>query len=193
MERVRRPIAFLTLTALGGFLAGSAVPELFRMGTGDYVSLLGVYSLQKYENTAVDAVRLLPYIVSVRIPVLLFLWMSCYTTAGFLFHLGYVWWLGASSGMLLAVFMLKEGFDGILLFGCCLLPQWILYGTMWRLELGVLLRKMKGSGYLSGGVTSIYRSELGELASIIALCLAGCAAEAFLGIWTLRLYQQLFA
>lgn len=192
MENVRRQTVLLIFTVLGGFFAGTAVPEFFRMGTGDYASLLSVYSLRKYEHTAVEAVRLFSYIISVRMPVLLFLWMSCYTTAGFLFHLAYAWWLGASAGMLLAVFMLKEGFGGILLFGCCLFPQWILYASMWRMELSVLFRKMRSTGYLAGGVSSIYKAELTELASLTALCLAGCAAEAFLGIWTLRLFGQLF-
>lgn len=192
MENARRQTALIIFTVLCGFLAGTAIPELFRMGTGDYASLLSVYSLRKYEHTTVEAVRLFSYIVSVRLPVLLFLWMSSYTTAGLLFHLVYAWWLGASAGMLLAVFMLKEGFGGIMLFGCCLLPQWILYASMWRRELSVLFRKMRSTGYLTGSVSSIYKAELVELASLVALCLAGCAAEAFLGIWTLRLFGQLF-
>lgn len=192
MENTRRQTALIIFTVLGGFLAGTAVPELFRMGTGDYASLLSIYSLRKYEYTTVEAVRLLSYIISVRLPVLLFLWMSCYTTAGLLFHLVYAWWLAASAGMLLAVFMLKEGFGGIMLFACCLFPQWILYASMWRRELSVLFRKMSSMGYAAGSVSSIYKTELLELASLAALCLAGCAAEAFLGIWTLRLFGQLF-
>lgn len=79
-----------------------------------------------------------------------------------------------------------------MLFGCCLLPQWILYASMWRRELSVLFRKMRSTGYLTESVSSIYKAELVELASLVALCLAGCAAEAFLGIWTLRLFGQLF-
>ena len=58
MENARRQTALIIFTVLGGFLAGTAVPELFRMGTGDYASLFSVYSLRKYEHTTVEAVRL---------------------------------------------------------------------------------------------------------------------------------------
>ncbi|WP_283680940.1 hypothetical protein [Parablautia sp. Marseille-Q6255] len=211
MEAERRRITLLIFTALAGLLAGSAIPELFRMGTGDYSGLLSLYSLGKYEATEVAAARLFPYIVSVRVPVLLFLWMSCYTPAGFLFHLGYIWWLSASAGMLLSVFLIRDGYEGLLLFGCCLFPQWIIYASMWRRELQVLLRHFdqRGGGSrpwaslpasaaesYSGKILTVMqgsvRRELSEFFVLLGNCFLGCAAEAFLGIWTLKIYLGLF-
>lgn len=183
----------LVTVLLSGFLAGTALPELFRMGTGDYAGFMSLYSFRKYgESAAAPAARLLPYIVSGRIQTLLFLWMSSYTAAGLLFHLVYAWWLAASAGMLLALFLLRGGYEGILLFLCCLFPQWLLYGSVWQREFHALFRRRRYSGAgNAAGMLSERRRDLRELAGMAGLCLLGCCAEAFLGMWTLRVFLQL--
>lgn len=186
----------VTLILLLGFLTGTALPELLRMGSGTYAGFLSIYGFQKYEARALSAVNLLPYIASVRLRTLLFLWMSSYTAAGLLFHLAYAWWLAASAGMLLALFMLRDGYEGILLFFCCLFPQWLLYGAMWQKEAGFLLRQWRrsGSGLTDGGGRmSMYRKDLADLSGMAGLCLLGCGAEAFLGTWTLKIFLKFFS
>lgn len=184
------------LILLTGFLAGTALPELLRMGTGTYAGFLSLYSLQKYEESTVSAAAIVPYIAAERMKTLLFLWMSSYTAAGLPFHLVYAWWLAASAGMLLAIFMLRDGYAGILLFFCCLFPQWLLYGAMWERELQFLVRQWRrNSAWPAGsgrGMAGLYRGDLTELAKMSGLCLLGCGAEAFLGTWTLQIFLQYF-
>lgn len=188
--------ATVILLLLAGFLAGTALPEFLRMGTGSYAGFLSLYGLQKYKERAVSAVNVLPYIAAGRLRTLLFLWMSSYTAAGLLFHLVYAWWLAASAGMLLSVFMLRNGYEGILLFFCCLFPQWLLYGAMWQREIGFLLTQWRRGSFTpvdGRGRISAYRKDLADLAGMVGLCLLGCSAEAFLGNWTLRIFLQYFA
>lgn len=193
MVNLRQKMAIAVLVVLSGFLAGTLIPELFRMGTGDYAGLLSLYSLGKYESIHVSPKQVLPYIVSVRMKTMIFLWMSCYTPAGMLFHLGYACWLASSAGLLLSLFMLRDGYGGILLFFCCIFPQWLLYLSMWKQELLFLFRRSGRTGLPSPGTAAPSpKSEIAGLGKMAALCLAGCAAEAFLGTWTLKIFLQIF-
>lgn len=212
MKKIRRETVFALIILLSGFWLGTFLPELFRMGTGTYASLLSVYSLEKFESTAVSPEKILPYITGIRLRTLLFLWMSCYTSVGPLFHLAYAWWLAASAGMLLSLFMLREGAAGVLLFFCCLFPQWLLYASMWKQELRFLFRmRYPGRAELAEAVisrtelserelyqtsrcavTAIRKSEFLVLAKLAAFCIAGCMAEAFFGSWSIKIFLQIF-
>lgn len=190
MGRKYRMEIAAALVLLSGFLAGTLVPELFRMGTGAYAGYLSMYGFQRYETTAVSPARLLPYLLSLRMRTLLFLWMSGYTAAGLLFHLLYAWWLAASAGMLLALFLLRGGYSGILLFVCSLFPQWILYAAMWKREALSLWRRRMGTQPDAAALAR--RRDLKELGGMAGLCALGCAAEAFLGMWLLKIFLQYF-
>ncbi|MDO4323840.1 MAG: hypothetical protein Q4C61_15090 [Lachnospiraceae bacterium] len=193
MGSLRQKTAIAVFVVLSGFLAGTLIPELFRMGTGAYAGLLSLYSLEKYKSIAVSSEKIFPYIVSVRLKTLLFLWMSCYTSAGLLFHLGYAWWLASSAGLILSLFVLRDGYSGVLLFFCCIFPQWILYASMWKQELLFLARRnYRGLQLQQGLAVSSRRDEIAGLARMTALCVVGCAVEAFFGIWTLKIFLQLF-
>lgn len=194
MNRKRRGWILFSFILLTGFLAGTAAPDLFRMGTGDYAGLVSRYGFQKYQGSTIPEGNVLPYILSVRLKTLLFLWMSSFTAAGLLFHLAYVWWLAASAGLLVSLFVLRDGYDGFILFACCLLPQWILYAAMWKYEGAILLRRMRRqSGVEPGSTGKLYRSELLELGKMAGLCIMGCIMEAFLGRWTLKIFLKIFS
>lgn len=187
-----RQIAVL-LFLLTGFFAGTAIPELLSMGTGDYTGFFSLYSFRKYENMQVHSLDLFWYIARLRVWTLLFLWMSTYTGAGILFHMAYAGWQAVSAGMLLALFTLRDGYEGLLLLACCLFPQWILYASMWKKETEILLERNQKTVSLPGRrVSMICRSDLAELSSLLLLCLGGCACEAFLGTWTLKIFLQIF-
>ncbi|MCD7766314.1 MAG: hypothetical protein LUH53_07365 [Lachnospiraceae bacterium] len=187
-----RKILASLLFLSSGILLGCAFPKLFSMDSGTYASLASRYSLGVYERASRDCRDLFFYVVSVRLPVLLFLWMSGFTTAGWFFHLGYAWWLAASGTMLTALFGLRNGVHGILLFGCCVFPQWILYGMMWKQEMGIWLKREPDFREpVVSGVKSIRRQDIAEIFRLVVLCLLGCACEAFLGTWTLDLYLRL--
>ncbi len=181
-------LLFLSL----GILSGCAMPKLLSMDSGAYASLASRYGFRVYESISRDSRELFFYVVSVRMPVLLFLWMSSFTSVGRLFHLGYAWWLAASGAMLLSLFGLRSGARGLLLFGCCIFPQWILYGAMWKQEMAAWLKRERESTEPAGtSVKGIRRQDIAQLLRLTALCLLGCACEAFFGTWTLDLYLSL--
>lgn len=182
----RRKLIFLGIL-LAGFLTGSILPELLYMGSGTYAGFFSLYSLHKFEGMAVDAGELFPYILNVRLKTLLFLWMSSFTAAGFLFHGIYAWWLAAAAGVLLSLFTLRDGQEGLLLFFCCLFPQWILYAAMWKREFMFLVRGTKEGENRS----FFYRKELAGLGIMCGYCILGSLAEAFLGIWTMKIFLRI--
>ncbi|MCD8015175.1 MAG: hypothetical protein LUG99_18775 [Lachnospiraceae bacterium] len=201
-----RMIPILLVPALG-LLTGSALPKLLDMGSGSYAGLASEYAFQVYKNTETDGWDLFFYVASVRLRTLLLLWMSSFSTLGMLFHLGYAWWIAASGAMLLSLFGRQNGFWGIVLFGCCIFPQWMLYGILWKREVGFWMRRTPAAPGEDSGFEAILeperfakahcpiwklqRRDLTEFGSLALLCLSGCACEAFLGTWTLRLYLQL--
>ncbi len=186
--------AAAVLFVLSGLLAGTALPELLRMGDGSYAGFTSLYSLQKYENAVIQFSNIFPYILSLRLRTLLFLWMSCFTVAGLLFHLAYFWWLAASAGMLISLFSLRSGWNGVILFACSLLPQWILYAAMWRRELSVLFWQSGMHYYTPEGKPALLMKgkQLNELAQMTGLCVLGCACEALLGTQLLKFFFEIF-
>ena len=178
MDKRQRWYLLLFFILLCGFFAGSALPEVLHMGTGTYAGFFSMYSLQKYRQTEMSPWRLFVYVLAVRIRPLLFLWMSAYTAAGLLFHALYFAWISMAAGMLLALFVLKEGYEGMLLFCCCLLPQWIMYVTMWKMELKMLLERKNGK-------------DLSRLGKRCGLCAVGAAVEAFTGTWIIKIFLQI--
>lgn len=187
MKEQQRSRILILFVLVSGFLAGSALPELFHMGTGTYAGFFSLYGLQKYQEAQVELQPIFAYIFKVRLLPLLFLWMSSFTTAGLLFHLMYIWWLASAAGMLLALFILRNGQNGLLLFGCCLFPQWILYIAMWKQEVLFLLRKQ-----YKWNETSVpdhfLNNDLLNLLKMLLYCGIGAAVETFLGIWTIKIF-----
>lgn len=192
MSRLDRRILPVLLFLATGVLLGSALPELLGMGDGSYAGLSGIYSFRVYENSSSNPLDLFCYVASGRMRTLLLLWMSSFTSVGIIFHLGYAWWVISSGAMLLSLFGLRNGFQGIVLFGCCVLPQWILYAALWKREAVAWMRRNREQPVLTTGrIQKINGKDLQELVGLTVLCLVGCACEAFLGTWTLRLYLQL--
>lgn len=167
---------------MAAFLLGLAVPELIHMGSGTYSGFCSIYSFSLFERMEIHSWDLFFYILKIRTLTLLFLWMSTYTAAGVIFHIIYIIWLAVSAGMLLALFALRDGYEGLALLACCLLPQWIMYAALIKQESAVLVRRKKER--ISG------RKDLAELTNMMFLCGMGCACEAFLGTWTLKIFLQ---
>jgi hypothetical protein len=218
MTETHRSAALAAFVLLFGFFFGTALPWLLHMGTGSYASLASAYSLQSYQEHTVTPQTLLPYLLSCRLRPFLFLWMSSFTAAGLLFHLAYGWYLAASAGLLLSLFVLRAGGEGLLWFACCIFPQWILYGAVGKQEADFLLhcrrrrsviqvpvqKLMDGevpelTGYeLAAGETVGERvrfreSDLWKLGRMVGLCMVGCFLEAYLGTWTIKIFLKFFS
>lgn len=184
----RHQILFILLLS-SGFLAGSALPELLHMGNGTYAGFLSLYSLQKYQTVQAGFRTVFSYVLSARLQPLVFLWMSSFTAAGLLFHAVYIWWLMAAAGMLLALFVLKGGPEGVLQLGCCLFPQWILYSSMWKREGLFLIRQQRKRR--QGCMVSaehFWQSDLLELMKLASYGVLGAVIETFLGKWTVHIF-----
>lgn len=171
------------------------MPELIRMGSGSYAGFFSMYSFQIYEQTQLRVWDLFVYIARNRMLTVLFLWMSTYTAAGILFHVLYALWLSVSGGMLLALFTLKNGKEGLVLLACCLLPQWILYLCVIRQEAKLLFRRSGLDREMAEQVTrsiKLRKRDLAELGELLFFCVLGCGCEAFLGTWTLKIFLEFF-
>ena len=185
MKRLTHRQLAAVILVMSGLLAGTALPELMRMGDGSYTGFASMYALQKYEIADVQYGEVFSYILSIRTLTLLFLWMSRFTPAGYFLHMIFFWWLAVAAGMLLALFALKDGWHGLILFGCSLLPQWILYIIMWKRELTFLF-EWQGNRMLSG------RRVLLNLGGMLGLCCIGCVCEAFLGMRLIKFFLEIF-
>ncbi len=193
MKREQTERILLGTAVCAGFLAGSMLPEILKMGSGTYAGLLSQYSLSRYLGIQPDSLALFMEIFQKRGGFFFFLWMSSYTAAGLIFHGISLFLQASAAGVLLGVFLLKQGYEGALLFFCCLMPQWVLYLGVWREELSFLFRKRyRGLQALPDGVSVLGRQDLKTLGRIGVLCALGCLAESFLGIWTMKLFLQFF-
>ncbi|MCD7885249.1 MAG: hypothetical protein LUI87_16340 [Lachnospiraceae bacterium] len=200
MSRLNRTMIPVMLFLASAFLFGSALPGLLDMGSGRYASLASLYGFQIYENSSIEFRNLFFYITSVRLRTLLILWLSSFTAIGLLFHLGYGWWLTASGAMLLSLFGMRDGMEGVLHFGFCIFPQWIFYSILWKKEIVFWLRRQeqwkgqpenRGFYQRKGAFMPVLAANLSEMLSLGAICILGCACEAFLGTWMLQLYLRL--
>ena len=218
MEKERRILISFGAAALLGLLAGVAAPKLFHMGDGSYAGFFSLYSFGKFEQLPdSDFTQLFWYLLVKRLRLICFLWMSSYTPFGFFTHLILLFWIFFAGGMLLSLFLLREGTNGILLFLCCLLPQWILYILAFRGELRLYfstygMERKWDYGVISGRegepraespaeydramrASDFEKSLSGwmrrELLSMLMLCTVGCGMEAFIGLRLLQVIPGL--
>ena len=218
MEKERRILISFGAAALLGLLAGVAAPKLFHMGDGSYAGFFSLYSFGKFAQLPdSDFTQLFWYLLVKRLRLICFLWMSSYTPIGFFAHLLLFFWIFFAGGMLLSLFLLREGTNGILLFLCCLLPQWILYVLAFRGELRLYfstygMERKWDYGVISGRegepraespaeydremLESDFEKSLSgwmrrELLSMLMLCTVGCGMEAFIGLRLLQVIPGL--
>ncbi len=161
------------------------------MGTGSYAGLVSIYGLKEFETKKLDVLSLFPFVSAVRLRTVLFLWMSCYTPFGFFAHTAYLLWVSLSAGILLSVFVLRQGYAGVLLFFCCLFPQWLFYLSAFLRELRFLEKKVRPEGNaapLFG--RSMRRDDLKELICMLLMTAAGAAAEVCAGLKVFQIFLQ---
>ena len=175
-----------------GAVVGIMFPELFRMCEGTYAGAFGFYGRKKLQEMSPDLWSILGYLLVCRLRLLLFLWMSCYTPAGLWLHLLFSMWLGCSGGMLLALFALRQGIQGVGLFFCCMVPQWIFYVLQWKKELQIFLAHYLPGETYTGNIVLPYprRKERMAWITMVLYCISGCAAETFVGLWSIKIFMK---
>lgn len=182
----------LIAALLFGTLAGVALPEVFRMREGTYAGFFSLYGMKKMQEIQPMLWPIFGYLLSSRLRTLFFLWMSSYTPLGLWLHLLFAGWVGCSGGMLLSLFALRQGTQGIGLFFCCTLPQWIFYGLQWKKELQLFLSRILPREVFATDVFlhSNRRARLDWIAMVL-YCVSGCAAETFLGLWSVKIFMKI--
>ena len=175
--------AAVAVMIIFGFFCGTAIPELFHMDQGTYAGLLSRYGLQSFAGGSLEPTELFRFVWQNRILGLTLLWMSWYTPVGLIMHLLFLFWLCLSFGILLSIFLLRQGPEGILLLACCILPQWIIYGSVLRQEFSFLAGKKSRT-------TEMYQSDLRIYGRMLLECLAGCLLETWFGLYIFQLFLQ---
>ena len=177
--------------AAAGFFLGILIPELIRTGGGSYAGLVSMYGLREFGMKRLDILSLLPYVAGVRLRTILFLWMSCYTPPGLFLHMAYLFWISLLSGILLSVFVLRQGYMGFLLFLCCLLPQWLLYLSALARELKFLGKKRRLLHRADSlPVRTMRLADWKELTGMLLLMAAGSVVEAGIGLKVFQIFLQ---
>lgn len=173
-----------------GFFCGVSIPEIFHMNQGSYAGLLSVYGLQGFEHSRPEPVALFYYVFRSRSAGLILLWMSCYTPIGTALHVLCLLWLSASFGILASVFLLRQGYQGILLLLCCILPQWVIYLSVLRQEFSFLIEKSRRSGSGSIVESNVGGRDLQGLGKMLLACLTGCILETWFGLYIFQLFLR---
>lgn len=175
MRKINRRIVLFWFLLLMGFLAGIVLPEIIKMNSGTYSGFFSMYSIQRFQQQEIQMREVFLYILSFRMELLLFLWLSSFTKIGIWLHAGVGAWTLCTAGMLLRLFFMKEGVHGIFMFVCCLMPQWLLYGILWKRELQICMSEKK--------MYDAYRGRLWlTFLNLTGLCLGGCLCEAWIGM-----------
>ena len=182
----------LAVALLFGILTCVAFPELFRMRDGTYAGFFSLYGMKKVQEMEIMLWPIFSYLLSSRLRTLLFLWMGSYTPVGLWLHLLFAAWLGCSGGMLLSLFALRQGTQGIGLFFCCTLPQWIFYGLQWKKELQLFLsHTMTREVFTVEALSYPPRRAHIDWIAMVLYCVSGCAAETFLGLWSVKIFLKI--
>lgn len=182
----------LASALLFGILTGVTLPELFRMREGTYAGFFSLYGMKKIQESEIMLWPIFGYLLSSRMRTLLFLWMSSYTPVGLWLHLIFAAWLGCSGGMLVSLFALRQGVQGIGLFFCCTLPQWIFYGLQWKKELQLFLtHNLLREIVTADGFPYPGRRARIDWIAMVLYCVSGCAAETFLGLWSVKIFLKI--
>ena len=188
---VRRLPVLITAAAAAGFFAGILLPELIRMGGGSYAGLISLYGLGEFREKRLDLPARFPYVAGVRLRAFLFLRISCYAPFGLFVHMAYLFWICLSAGILLSVFVLRQGGSGVLLFLCCMFPQWLFYLSALAREIKFLEEKRRMSyGACQPDSPKLKKEDRKNLAGMLFLAAAGTAAEVCVGLRVFQIFLQ---
>ena len=76
--------------------------------------------------------------------------------------------------------------------GSCTLPQWIFYGLQWKKELQLFLsHTMTREVFTVEALSYPPRRAHIDWIAMVLYCVSGCAAETFLGLWSVKIFLQI--
>lgn len=188
---MRRLPVLIAAAAAAGFFTGILIPELMRMGGGSYAGLVSIYGMREFQEEKLDVLSLFPYVAGARLRMFLILRISCYAPFGLFLHMAYFFWICLSAGILLSVFVLRQGGSGVLLFLCCMFPQWLLYLSAFAREITFLEeRKRLSYGACQPASPKMRREDRKNLAGLLLLTAAGIVVETCVGLKVFQIFLQ---
>lgn len=124
MQKEKTSWLFVFMT---GFVIGVLLINFWDKAENVEEGLVSLYTLERLKYFEIDNGKLFWYVLEERLKVLFLLALLSTTILGIATVYCYMAWLGLSLGALLATMTLRFGMKGILLFGACAFPQYVLY------------------------------------------------------------------
>lgn len=181
----------LLILFCAGIIGGLLFPRWLNLGTLPDLGIVDLESIQKYSALKVGNLEILKSAAKSRLTLMLLLYFSVYTAAGFWMLAGTSLIFGASLGFMAALSVIQMGWLGILFLGCTLMPQWIFYGLAGSRIADFMKRRRERTALCSGNPVQPHSWKIFlEFLVITAIVGAGIGAEVCLNPLLLRLFLK---
>lgn len=176
-----------------GLIGGMLFPRWLNLPGGAEAGLLDLTFFERFPVLETGRGALLQTVLKNRITVLLLLYFSAYTAAGFWILVGTVLIFGASFGFLSALCVLKLGYWGLLFLACGLLPQWVLYVLAGGQIADFTARRRQRTAACSGNaLPSPNRKIFLDFLRLLTFACCGIAAEVYVNPWLVSWFFRIY-
>lgn len=183
----------LLILFCAGLIGGMLFPRWLNLPGGAEAEFPDLSFLARFPVLETGRGALLEAVLKKRITVLLLLYFSAYTAAGFWILLGTVLIFGASFGFLCALSVLKLRYWGILFLACGLLPQWVLYVLAGGQIADFAVRRRQRAAACSGNaLPSPNRKIFLDFLKLLATACCGVAAEVYVNPWLIGWFCSVY-
>lgn len=176
-----------------GILCGMLLPRWFCLNAEIDLGILNMNVMRQYTFLKVGRGVLFRKVFGNRIPLMLILFFSAYTAAGFWILGGTSFVFGISLGFLAAMSALQMGYWGLSLLVCAVLPQWLFY-AMAGAGIGRFMEARKNRALIFNGsaVPSHSFKTAKEFMKILLVTCCGIGAEVYVNPWLLRIFLNFY-
>ena len=176
-----------------GIIGGLILPRWLSINSNLDFSILNIRSFRQYIVVETDYRAVLRSALRSRLTLMLLLFFSCYTAAGFWILAGTYLVMGLFFGLLSVLSVVQMQYWGIVFLLCAVLPQWLLYG-MAGVRLGEFMEKRKKRMALCNvnAISSYNLKTFFDFLTILVLTCGGIASEVYVNPWMLRYFLNFY-
>ena len=176
-----------------GIIVGLILPRWFSVNSNLDFSILNIRSFRQYIVVETDYSSVLRSAVRSRLTLMLLLFFSCYTAAGFCILASTYLVMGLFLGLLSVLSVVQMQYWGIVFLLCAIFPQWLLYG-MAGIRLGAFMEKRKNRMALCNGnaISSYNLKTFLDFLTILVITCGGIACEVYVNPWLLRYFLNFY-
>ena len=176
-----------------GIIGGLILPRWLSINSNLDFSILNIRSFRQYIVVETDYRAVLRSALRSRLTLMLLLFFSCYTAAGFWILAGTYLVMGLFFGLLSVLSVVQMQYWGIVFLLCAVLPQWLLYG-MAGVRLGEFMEKRKKRMALCNvnAIPSYNLKTFFDFLTILVLTCGGIASEVYVNPWMLRYFLNFY-